>query len=47
VVVYCRSGARSARAIGILKQAGFRKLTNLSGGILRWADDVDPSVPKY
>jgi sulfur-carrier protein adenylyltransferase/sulfurtransferase len=47
MVVYCRSGARSARAIGILKQAGFRKLTNLSGGILRWADDVDPSVPKY
>jgi adenylyltransferase/sulfurtransferase len=47
MVVYCRSGARSARAIGSLQQAGFRKLTNLAGGILRWADDVDPTVPKY
>jgi sulfur-carrier protein adenylyltransferase/sulfurtransferase len=47
MVVYCRSGVRSGRAIGILQQAGFRKLTNLAGGILRWADDVDPTVPKY
>jgi len=46
VVVYCRSGVRSADAARWLRAAGFRAL-NLSGGILRWSDDVDPSVPKY
>jgi adenylyltransferase/sulfurtransferase len=47
MVVYCRSGARSGRAVDLLKSAGFRKVTNLTGGILRWADDVDPTVAKY
>jgi adenylyltransferase/sulfurtransferase len=47
IVAYCRSGARSAKAVGILQEAGFRKLRNLKGGILAWADDVDPSIPKY
>ena len=47
IVVYCRSGVRSAKAIGTLKQAGFRKLHNMTGGILRWSEDVDPSIPQY
>jgi molybdopterin/thiamine biosynthesis adenylyltransferase/rhodanese-related sulfurtransferase len=47
VVCYCRSGARSARAAGFLRSQGFTRVRNLTGGILRWADDVDPSVPKY
>ncbi len=47
IVAYCRSGSRSAKAIGMLQEAGFRKLRNLKGGILAWADDVDPSIPKY
>ena len=47
MVVYCRSGVRSAKAIDILKQAGFRKLTNMTGGILRWSEEVDPSIPQY
>jgi adenylyltransferase/sulfurtransferase len=47
MVVYCRSGARSGRAVELLKSAGFRKVKNMVGGILRWADDVDPSVAKY
>lgn len=47
MVVYCRSGVRSARAVDLLRQAGFRKVKNMTGGILRWADDVDPNVPKY
>jgi len=46
IVVYCRSGVRSADAARVLRAAGFRAL-NLTGGILRWSDDVDPSVPKY
>ncbi|MCG8348622.1 MAG: molybdopterin-synthase adenylyltransferase MoeB [Chloroflexales bacterium] len=47
MVVYCRSGGRSGNAVEMLKQAGFRKVKNLVGGVLRWSDDVDPSMPKY
>ncbi len=46
IVVYCRSGMRSANAAEQLRSAGFR-VANLAGGILRWSDDVDPGVPKY
>jgi sulfur-carrier protein adenylyltransferase/sulfurtransferase len=47
IVAHCRSGARSAKAVEFLRQAGFKNVTNLTGGILRWSDTVDPSVPKY
>jgi adenylyltransferase/sulfurtransferase len=47
IVVYCRSGKRSAQITAFLKAAGFRKVKNLQGGILQWSDEVDPSVPKY
>lgn len=47
MVIYCRSGARSGRAVELLKSAGFRKVRNLVGGILRWSDEVDPAVAKY
>jgi adenylyltransferase/sulfurtransferase len=47
MVVHCKSGMRSAKAIDFLKQAGFRKLKNLKGGILSWSEKVDPSLPKY
>jgi len=47
IVVYCRSGVRSAKAVKLLREAGFGRLKNLVGGIRRWADDVDPSMPKY
>lgn len=47
MVVYCRSGARSGRAVDMLRAAGFRKVKNMTGGILRWADDVDNTIPKY
>jgi molybdopterin/thiamine biosynthesis adenylyltransferase/rhodanese-related sulfurtransferase len=47
MVVHCKSGMRSQQAIGILRQAGFSNLKNLKGGILAWADKIDPSLPKY
>jgi adenylyltransferase/sulfurtransferase len=47
VVVHCRSGARSQKAALALKAAGFTNVSNLAGGILAWADKVDPSMPKY
>ncbi len=47
IVAHCRSGVRSAKAVDFLKQAGFKKVHNLAGGILAWADRVDPKMPKY
>lgn len=47
LVVHCKSGMRSKQAIGILQQAGFSNLKNLTGGILAWADKIDPAMPKY
>jgi len=47
IVVHCKSGGRSAKAVRLLQEAGFAKLHNVEGGITAWADEVDPSVPKY
>ena len=47
IVAHCKSGKRSAQAVDFLKQAGFRKIYNLHGGILSWSTEVDPSVPRY
>jgi sulfur-carrier protein adenylyltransferase/sulfurtransferase len=47
IVVHCKSGARSAKAVDFLKQQGYKKVRNMKGGILAWSDKVDPSVPKY
>ena len=47
LVIHCRSGVRSAKAVAFLRQAGFRKVRNLAGGILAWADRIDPRMPKY
>jgi adenylyltransferase/sulfurtransferase len=47
IVVMCRSGQRSASAARQLQAAGFRKVKNLAGGILRWSAEVDPTVPRY
>lgn len=46
-VVYCRSGGRSARVVQFLQDSGFRSVLNLSGGILGWREEVDPSIPEY
>jgi adenylyltransferase/sulfurtransferase len=47
IIVMCRSGMRSADAARLMKAAGFRRVSNLAGGILRWSTDVDPRVPRY
>lgn len=47
IVAHCKSGMRSAKAVEFLKQAGFRKVKNMKGGILAWSDKVDPTVAKY
>ena len=47
IVAHCKTGKRSAQAVDFLRQAGFRKVYNLHGGILSWSIEVDPSVPRY
>ena len=47
IVIHCKSGYRSSNALRELQAAGFSKLWNVEGGILAWADRVDPAVAKY
>jgi len=47
IVLQCKSGGRSARALKLLQEAGFGKLHNLEGGITAWAEQIDTNVPKY
>ncbi len=47
IIVYCKTGGRSAQVLRFLYNAGFRRIKNLKGGIERWAIEVDPSVPRY
>jgi adenylyltransferase/sulfurtransferase len=47
LVTQCKSGMRSAKAQEFLRSKGFTKVRNLTGGVLGWIDQVDPSQPKY
>jgi adenylyltransferase/sulfurtransferase len=47
IVVHCKSGMRSLKAQQFLRERGFQKVKNLKGGILAWADRIDPTMPKY
>ena len=47
IVAHCRSGVRSAKAVEFLRQSGFTKARSLMGGILAWAEKIDPTMPKY
>jgi len=47
LVVHCKVGGRSAKAVAFLRENGYPQAINLKGGILAWIDKVDPSQPKY
>ena len=47
LVVYCRSGGRSANCAEFLRAQGFKSVINLVGGTLAWSDQVDPTMAKY
>ncbi|MFL6281467.1 MAG: ubiquitin-like small modifier protein 1 [Vicinamibacterales bacterium] len=47
MVVHCKMGGRSAKAVSLLQERGFNRVSNLKGGILSWIDRVDPSQTKY
>jgi len=47
IVVYCRTGGRSANAVEFLRRRGYPKALNLAGGINRWAEAIDPAMARY
>ena len=47
LIVHCKMGGRSAKAVALLQERGFTRVRNLTGGILAWIDRVDPSQSKY
>ena len=47
IVVHCRSGGRSAKAVEYLQSQGYTGAKNLKGGVLAWSAEVDPSMPTY
>lgn len=47
IIVHCRSGVRSQRIAEMLQKNGFARVENLSGGILAWAEQIDPTMQKY
>lgn len=47
IVVHCKMGGRSAKAVALLREAGFSDVSNLNGGIIRWSKQIDASVPTY
>ena len=47
MIVHCKSGVRSGKAVRLLREAGYSGARNLKGGILAWIDHVDPTLPKY
>jgi adenylyltransferase/sulfurtransferase len=47
IVLHCKSGARSAEALAIAKDAGFSDAVHVGGGVLAWVRQIDPSLPTY
>jgi adenylyltransferase/sulfurtransferase len=47
IVLFCKTGVRSTRALELLAGAGFRRIKNLKGGINAWAQEIDPRIPVY
>ena len=47
ILVHCKSGGRSARAVSLLREEGFEDVWNISGGIIAWAREIDPKMAEY
>lgn len=47
IIVHCKKGGRSAKAVRLLRDNGFKQVFNMHGGITAWSEQIDPSVPKY
>ena len=46
-VVHCKMGGRSAKAVSLMKDAGFKSVVNLEGGINAWVEEIDPDQQSY
>ena len=47
IILYCKMGGRSARAVQLLRELGFTRVKNLAGGIDAWIEKIDPTMPRY
>ena len=47
ILVHCRSGGRSGKIVAFLQTQGYKKVFNVEGGILAWAEEIDPGMPTY
>ena len=47
IILHCKSGVRSAECLAVLKNAGFSDATHVSGGVVAWVKQIDPSLPIY
>ncbi|MDQ1664091.1 MAG: sulfur-carrier protein adenylyltransferase/sulfurtransferase, partial [Actinomycetota bacterium] len=47
IVLHCKTGGRSAEALAVLKGAGFSDAVHVGGGVIAWANQIDPSLPTY
>src|SRR5579871_1130894 len=47
IIVHCKMGGRSAKAVQLLRQHGYTNVKNVRGGILAWIDEIEPGLPKY
>ena len=47
ILVFCKVGARSLRVAQFLRASGFAQVSNVAGGIDAWAEQIDPSLPRY
>ena len=47
LVVHCKSGGRSTRAVAMMREKGFGNARNLTGGVIAWVTEIDPKQPKY
>jgi adenylyltransferase/sulfurtransferase len=47
IVLHCKSGVRSAECLAVVKAAGFADATHVSGGVVAWVKQIDPSLPEY
>ncbi len=47
IIVHCKMGGRSSKAVQLLRDHGFTNVHNMRGGIMAWSEQIDPSIPKY
>jgi adenylyltransferase/sulfurtransferase len=47
IYLHCKAGVRSLKALGFLREHGFKYLKSVKGGITAWSEEIDPNIPTY